>query len=184
VAMRQRSRGRMLVIRVVQIAIAGALALSVAACHCPPPNQLDEIFLLDASLGTPLNTTDAGLDAMSLAPPDAASDAMSLAPPDAASDASDATVSDAAPFDAASADGPSSDGQSPATWTNRPPPIDCTGAAHGCIPGGDCPAACECVLRRDGRWNVATVQSCILLALAGPPQVEIRYEVPSFCGGD
>ncbi|HTA20100.1 MAG TPA: hypothetical protein VK989_12465 [Polyangia bacterium] len=52
---------RRLCARVAQLAVAGALALSVAACTCPPPDEVDQTFVLGDTVGTPLDLVDAGL---------------------------------------------------------------------------------------------------------------------------
>ena len=39
-------------VRLPQIAIAATLSLSLAACTCPPPIELDQVFLLDATTGS------------------------------------------------------------------------------------------------------------------------------------
>jgi hypothetical protein len=49
------------------------------------------------------------------------------------------------------------------------------------MPGGDCLAACNCVLARDGAIPIAAIDSCKLLAGANPPAVEVRYEVNVRC---
>ena len=105
---------------------AGALSIALAACGCPPPKQLDQVFLLDATAGTPVITPDAGPGAMSI-------------------------------------------------------DLDCTPAASGCVPGGDCLPACNCVLARDQAGLVLAIHSCKLLVGAGPPQVEVRYELHVAC---
>jgi hypothetical protein len=51
-------------IRIAQVAVIGAIALSLAACGCPGPSTFDQIFVLDATTGTPARIAfDAGVDA-------------------------------------------------------------------------------------------------------------------------
>ena len=119
--------------RVAELAIVGAVALSIAACTCPDPITLDQVFLLDAAPGDGGGLADAG----------------------------------------GLADGGS----------YQPPALDCTAMATGCVPGGPCRPACDCVLARD-HVGVVVVESCTLLAGAGPPDVEVRYQQTVFCGGD
>jgi hypothetical protein len=86
------------------------------------------------------------------------------------------------PLDAGTAgDGGMMSMTTPATPAGPPPVLDCTPAAAGCVPGGPCLAACNCVLTRD-KVVVLAVESCTLLAGSGPPQVQIRYEQSVFCG--
>jgi hypothetical protein len=63
-------------------------------------------------------------------------------------------------------------------------PLDCTPAAAGCVPGGACRPACDCIVARDQIRSVASIQSCTLLADSGPAAVEMRYKQEVFCGGD
>jgi hypothetical protein len=70
------------------------------------------------------------------------------------------------------------------TRTMDPSTLDCTAAAAGCSPGGACKPACDCVTARDGITGIAAVDSCTLVAGAGPPAVEIKYQQTVFCGGD
>jgi len=111
--------------RGARLAIVGGL-VSIAACTCPDPITLDQVFLLDA---TP---SDGGLA------------------------------------------GAASDSE---------PSLDCTATAAGCVAGGSCRPACDCVLARD-RVSTLAIKSCTLLAGAGPAVVEVRYEQAVFCGGD
>jgi len=120
--------------RVIQLAVLGALALSAAACTCPGPVTIDQVFLLDATAG------DGG------------------GPGDAGGPADGAVASQTSPF-------------------------DCTAMAAGCVPGGACRPACDCVLARDGVRTMA-IKSCTLLAGAGAPEVEVLYQPAVFCGGD
>jgi hypothetical protein len=125
----------MIVVRcVAQLAIVGALALSIAACTCPDPITLDQFFLLDATPGDGGGLADAG----------------------------------------GLADGGS----------YQPPPLDCTAMATDCVPAGPCRPACDCVLARDHVIKFGAVESCTLVAGAGPPEVEVRYQQTVFCGGD
>ena len=66
----------------------------------------------------------------------------------------------------------------------QPPSLDCTSTATGCVPGGPCRPACDCVLARDHVFDVGSVQSCTLVAGAGQPEVAVRYQQTVFCGGD
>jgi len=150
--------------RLAQIVAGGALSFSLTACTCPPPLQLDQVFLLDASAGSPVVVDAASFDAMSIAPGDAA--AGDAAPKDEA-------VSDAAAGDA----GKSTDPSGPYS-----PPLDCTSAASRCTPGADCLEACNCVLARNGVMRVIAIDSCKLL-VGGAPSVEVRYEVNVQCPG-
>jgi hypothetical protein len=61
---------------------------------------------------------------------------------------------------------------------------DCTAAASGCAPGDTCKPACDCVLARAHVAPVGKIEKCTLLAGPGPAQVEVRYEIPTFCGGN
>jgi hypothetical protein len=145
-----RSRRRLReAVRLGRLGVLGAaLAGALAACTCPAPTHLDQLFLLDARPGAPLAAFDAGADAMSI---DAGSDAG------AGSDAAPPSV----------------------------PALDCTSAAVGCSPGGDCLPACNCVLARGGGLqHVAAIDGCQLVAGAAAPTVEVRYEVNVFCPGD
>jgi hypothetical protein len=54
--------------------------------------------------------------------------------------------------------------------------LDCTPAAAGCAPGGDCPAACQCVLTRDLSRSQVSIEKCTFL-IGASPSVEIRYVV-------
>ena len=63
-------------------------------------------------------------------------------------------------------------------------PLECTPAAAGCVPGGACRPACDCVVARDQIRGIASIQSCTLLAGSGPATVEMRYKETLFCGGD
>jgi hypothetical protein len=173
-AMRARAAQRTILARVVPVVAVGALALSAAACSCPPADQFDQIFLLNATTGAPANTTDAGLDTMSPTRTDAGDDASSFDPSDAARPVDDAGFSDGA-----CGDSEASDGASPDAASYCPPSLDCTGAAGGCVPGGECRAACDCIRRRTGLYAEETIRSCTLLAGAGPPQVKIHFEVPN-----
>jgi hypothetical protein len=65
-----------------------------------------------------------------------------------------------------------------------PPPLDCTAMATDCVPAGPCRPACDCVLARDHVIKFGAVESCTLVAGAGPPEVEVRYQQTVFCGGD
>lgn len=131
--------------------------------------HLNQLFLLDARPGAPLGAFDAGADAMSIDPgsaSDASRDASGAASSDAgaAASSSDAGgVFDAAPVDL--------------------PQLDCTSQAAGCLPGGDCLPACNCVLARGGLQRVAAIDGCWLVAGSGAPTVEVRYEVTVRCPG-
>jgi hypothetical protein len=120
-------RPRALVVRLAQLALIARLSLALAACTCPPPVSIDQVFLLDAHSGS---FPDGGMR------------------------------------------------------TTDPAALDCTAAAAGCSPGGACKPACDCVIARDGITGIAAVDACTLVAGAGPPAVEIRYEETVFCGGD
>jgi hypothetical protein len=154
---------RRLCVLAAQLVVAGALTLSVAACTCPPPDDVDQTFVLDETGGTPLDLVDAGLG----------------------------PARDAGDDDAASRDGggdavSSNAVMSPFRGTpdaSASAARDCTSAAAGCAPGGTCAAACACVLMR-ARVYDGTVRRCTLLAGAGVPQVRVGYTVPVFCGGD
>jgi hypothetical protein len=149
---------RRLCARVAQVVVAGALALSIAACTCPPPDAVEQTFVLDDTGGAALDLVDAGFGPARDAGGDAAS--------------TDATSSDAVM---------SSFRGTPSSTPSAA--LDCTSAAVGCAPGGDCSAACACVLMR-ARIYDGTVKRCTLLAGAGAPQVRVGYTVPVFCGGD
>jgi len=129
--------------------------------------HLDQLFLLDARPGTPLVAFDAGADARSIDPGssrDASGDDSGAASSDAGDASSDAGgVSDAEPADL--------------------PQIDCTSQAAGCLPGGDCLPACNCVLARGGLERVAAIDGCRLVAGSGAPTVEVRYDVQVRCSG-
>jgi hypothetical protein len=147
-------------IRIAQALVAGALVATAAACQCPPPIPYDQVFALDATAGPPVDTSDAGGGGTPMTS-DAGGDAMSMAP------------------DASAGTG--------ATSIAPAPQLDCTSAAQGCVPGATCKPACDCVLAREAlsqRYESVTVKSCTLLAGPGAPQVEIRYNLASFCGGD
>jgi|HubBroStandDraft_2_1064218.scaffolds.fasta_scaffold32693_3 hypothetical protein len=63
---RRRLRGA---VRLARLGVfGGALAGALAACTCPAPTHLDQLFLLDARPGAPLVALDAGADAMSIDP--------------------------------------------------------------------------------------------------------------------
>jgi hypothetical protein len=94
--------------------VAAAFSL-LAACGCPPPGHIDQVFLLDGGGGTEST--------------------------------------------------------------------DCTAAAAGCTPGGACPPACDCVLARAHVAPIEKIDSCTLLAGPAAAQVEVRYQIPTFCGG-
>lgn len=64
----------------------------------------------------------------------------------------------------------------------QPSTLDCMALAIGCVPGGQCRPACDCVLARDD-VNAVQLESCTLLTGAGPPEVEVRYQQTVFCGG-
>jgi len=162
--MRKPARRRSFARRLAQIAVGGALSFSLAACTCPPPLELDQVFLLDASAGSPVVVDAAGFDAMSIAPGDAA--AGGAVPKDAAAD--DAAAGDA---------GRSTDPSGPYA-----PPLDCTSVASRCTPGADCLDACNCVLARNGVMRVIAIHSCKLL-IGGAPSVEVRYEINVQCPG-
>jgi hypothetical protein len=117
----------------VGIAWAVSCFIAVAAlpgCRCPPPSEIDQVFLLDATGGSPAVDGDGG---------------------------------------AATAD------------ASTQPTADCTSAAAGCLPNVDCTAACRCAMARDN-INVGVLESCKLLAGAGPPAVEARYQLVDLCG--
>jgi hypothetical protein len=63
-------------------------------------------------------------------------------------------------------------------------PVDCTSAAAGCAPGDACKPACDCVLARAQVSPVGKIERCTLLAGSGPAQVDVRYEIPTSCGGN
>lgn len=141
--------------------LGGGLALALAACTCPSPTHLDQLFLLDVRPGAPLVPFDAGATAMSI----------------------DASSSSDASRDAALSSEPDAGGGSDAA-SAVDPSLDCTSSAVGCQPGGDCLPACNCVLARGGLQRVAAIDGCQLVAGAGAPTVEVRYEMQVFCPGD
>jgi hypothetical protein len=162
-------------------ALGGALACALAACTCPAPTHLDQLFLLDARPGAPLVAFDAG--ARSIDPGSAR---------DASLDGAGALSSDAG-VASSNADGGSSDAGGASSdaggFSDAATPevaaLDCTSAAAGCAPGGDCLPACNCVLARaGGLQGVAAIDGCQLVAGAAAPTVEVRYEVRVFCPGD
>ena len=57
------------------------------------------------------------------------------------------------------------------------PPASCGAAAAGCTPGQPCPAACDCVIAREPRFqpsiSIRSVDRCVLAKAAGAPAVEI-----------
>lgn len=57
------------------------------------------------------------------------------------------------------------------------PPIDCTSLASGCVPGGSCLPACNCVLARVEVQRLGAVTNCTLVAGSGPAAVDVHYEV-------
>lgn len=166
-----RARRRLLgAVRLGRLGVlGGALACVLVACTCPAPTHLDQLFLLDARPGAPLVAFDAGADAMSIDPGSAR---------DASPDAAGAVSSDAGgAFPDA---GAASDAAPPAV-----PALDCTSAATGCSPGGDCLPACNCVLARaGGLQRAAAIDGCRLVVGAAAPTVEVRYEMNVFCPGD
>ena len=78
-----RSRRRLReAVRLGRLGVLGAaLAGALAACTCPAPTHLDQLFLLDASPGVPLVAFDAGTDAMSIDPGGDAGAVSDAAPP-------------------------------------------------------------------------------------------------------
>ena len=157
---------RIVIIRVAQVAVVGAITLALVACGCPSPSQYDQIFLLNASAGpaTPI-AFDGGTHVPS-ATADGGTDISAGADGGA----------DVAP-DASSGGGAGATGSGAA----RKPPSDCTPAAAGCAQAAQCQPACDCVFQRDG-LRVGKTWSCTLLAGDGPAQVEARYEGVGFCG--
>ena len=172
---------RNVIVRVVQVAVVGALTLALVACGCPSPSQYDQIFLLNASASpaipiafdggapAPGATADGGAD-VPTASPDAGADVH--VPPPAGPDGG----ADVAP-DASSGGGAGT----PGNGATGKPPSDCTPAAAGCAPAAQCQPACDCVFQRDG-LRVGKTWSCTLVGGDGPAQVEARYEVAGFCG--
>jgi hypothetical protein len=182
-SMDPRTKTRSIAVRLAQVGIGVALFVRVAACTCPPPIQLDQVFLLDATTGTPFVPFDAGPDAIWTAPGGTARDGSTDTRVDASVgvrvDGSVAGLdgSAGARIDASGGDG----GGARDAAAPYAPPLDCTSMAADCMPGGDCLAACNCVLARDGLIPIAAINSCKLLPGASPPAVEVRYQTIVRC---
>jgi hypothetical protein len=60
--------------------------------------------------------------------------------------------------------------------------LDCEPTADACVNAGDCRAACECVLQRNGYLDPkGLIDSCALEPNAAAPSVHVKYRERAQC---
>lgn len=142
-------------------------SIGSVACIPPcPPLRHDDVYPLDKQ-------PDAGasLDAH----PDA--DASSDAAPDGPA------TERAPPPPGTTSDGAAPDGSIRPIDSGVPFRLNCGFLAEGCTPGQSCPAACDCVVNREGmtRSPMTIIDGCVLAAGTTVPSVEVRSHLVVGC---